>query len=69
MHTMWRMINTDAEDVKGKKLERGLVRRVAGYAKPYKAMLGGFLVVIIAEAILGLAPPLLFKRIIDTALP
>jgi ATP-binding cassette subfamily B protein len=69
VHTMWRMINTDADAVKGQKLERGLVRRVMGYARPYKGMLVGFVIVIIAEAILGLAPALLFKRIIDNALP
>ena len=69
VHVMWRMMNADAEELKGQKLPRGLVRRVFGYAIPYRAMLVGFLVVIVAQAVLGLAPPLLFRSIIDTALP
>jgi ATP-binding cassette subfamily B protein len=69
MQVMHRMMNTDAEQVKGQKLQRSLVRRVAGYAKPYTAMLSGFLVVIVAQALIGLAPPLLFKTIIDHTLP
>ncbi len=66
---MWRMMNADAEELKGQKLPRGLVRRVFGYAVPYRSMLVGFLVVIVAQAVLGLAPPLLFRSIIDKALP
>ena len=62
MHIMWRLVQNDAESVKGQKLKRGLVRRVFDYARPYKWMLVGFVVVIVAEALLGLAPALLFKR-------
>jgi len=69
VHMMWRMMNSDAEQLKGQKLPKGLVRRVYSYARPYKWQLVGFLVVIVLQAVLGLAPPLLFKRIIDHALP
>jgi ATP-binding cassette subfamily B protein len=65
---MWRLVQNDAESVKGQKLKRGLVRRVFDYARPYKWMLVGFVVVIVAEALLGIAPALLFKRIIDDAI-
>jgi ATP-binding cassette subfamily B protein len=65
---MWRLVQNDSESVKGQKLKRGLVRRVFDYARPYKWMLVGFVVVIVAEALLGIAPALLFKRIIDDAI-
>ncbi len=69
MHVMWRMMQNDAEALKGQKLERGLVKRVFTYARPYRAMLVGFVAVIVLEAVLGLAPALLFKRILDVAIP
>jgi len=66
---MWRMTHVDPDAMKRQKLPKGLVRRVFSYARPYKGMLIGFVVVIVAEAVLGLAPPLLFRSIIDDALP
>lgn len=66
---LWRMINSDPEAVRGQKLSGGLMRRVGGYARRYRAMLAGFLATIVAEALLGLAPPLLFRTILDDALP
>ncbi len=69
MHVMWRMMNSDAADFKGQKLAKGLVKRVFSYSRPYTAKLVGFLIVIVLEAVIGLAPPFLFKAIIDNALP
>src|ERR1700710_2548478 len=66
---MWRMMSSDPDAVKGQKLNKSLVRRVGTYARPYRGMLIAFLVTIVAEALLGLAPPLLFRKIIDNALP
>src|SRR3954452_7014866 len=66
---LWRMMSSDPDAVAGRKLNRSLVRRVAAYAKPYRKMLIGFLIVIVGEALLGLVPPLLFRKIIDDALP
>jgi ATP-binding cassette subfamily B protein len=66
---MWRMMQADPDAVRGQRIERGLARRVLGYARPYSAMLVGFLAAVIAQALLGLAPPLLFRSIIDDALP
>jgi ATP-binding cassette subfamily B protein len=65
---MHRMSQQDPE-VKKKKLSGALVRRVGRYAQPYTAMLVGFVIVIIVTSVLALAPPLLFRRIIDVALP
>lgn len=69
MHVMWRMTNTDADALKGQKLAPGLVRRVGSYALPYRAKLVGFIAAVVAQALLGLAPPLIFRRIIDHSLP
>jgi len=69
VHVMWRMMNADAADLKGQKLAKGLVKRVFSYSRPYTAKLIGFLIVIVLEAVIGLAPPFLFKAIIDDALP
>ncbi len=67
MHVLYRMTYSDQEAAK-RKLDRGLVRRVGHYAKPYQGMLIGFLVTIVVEALLSLAPPLLFKAIVDNAI-
>jgi len=50
-------------------LDRGLVRRVLAFARPYRGRTGAFLAIIVIEALLGLATPLLIRRIIDDALP
>lgn len=67
MHVLYRMQHAD-ESVAGRKLDRGVVRRVGRYAKPYRRQLVGFLVTIVGAALLALAPPLLFKAIIDDAI-
>jgi ATP-binding cassette subfamily B protein len=46
-----------------------VVKRVWRFARPYRAMLFGFLAVIEVDAVVALAPPLLFKRLIDHAIP
>ena len=66
---MWRMMSQDSEAVKDAKLERSLVRRVGTYARPYKWMLIGFVLTILLGSLLGLAGPLLFRYIIDEAIP
>jgi ATP-binding cassette, subfamily B, bacterial len=51
------------------RLDRALIRRVWGFARPYRRRLLLFLVTVTLGALLGLAPPLVFKRIIDVAIP
>ena len=63
------MLGSDPEEMKGAGLQRGLVKRVWRFARPYRGMLSGFLLIIVLEAIIGLAPPLLIKQIIDEAIP
>jgi ATP-binding cassette subfamily B protein len=51
--------------VVGKKLAPGTVRRIARFAAPYKRQLIAFLVVIVIDAVVAIAPPLVLKKIID----
>ena len=63
------MLGHDRDAMKGASLQRGLFLRVWRFAKPYRGMLYGFLVTIVVEALVGLAPPLLIRSLIDDALP
>jgi ATP-binding cassette subfamily B protein len=63
------MFGSDPSAVAGNRLGPDLVRRVWAFARPYRSRTVGFLVVIVAEAVLSLASPLLIRRIIDDALP
>ncbi len=66
---IWGMTRADPSAVSGIHLEKGLVRRVGAFARPYRSRIAAFLVVIVAEALLGLATPLLIRQIVDHALP
>ena len=59
--------NRDA--IAGKSLSRRTVLRVLSYASPYRWAITAFLIVIVIQALLGLAPALLFRQIIDNAIP
>ncbi|MGH3990639.1 MAG: ABC transporter ATP-binding protein, partial [Pseudonocardiaceae bacterium] len=52
-------------DVAKKKLAPGTVRRIAGFARPYRHDIGFFLFLVVLDAMLVVALPLLFKVIID----
>ena len=59
----------DADAVKGARLRRDSLRRVMGFARPYRARIAGFVTSILAAALVGLAPPFLFRAILDDAIP
>jgi len=46
-----------------------LLRRVIGYARPYRGQLVVVLVTIVVISVLSLVPPLLLRTLIDTAIP
>ncbi len=46
-----------------------LIRRVLGYARPYRLKIVLVLVTIIGSSLLGLVTPLLFRKLIDDAIP
>src|SRR6516165_12477560 len=47
------------------KLERWLLRRVFGYFRPYRRRGALALACILAQSVLGLAPAIVFKTLID----
>ena len=53
----------------GDPVGRHVFRRVLRFARPYRAMLTAFVATIVLAAIVQLAPPLLFRQIIDEAIP
>jgi ATP-binding cassette subfamily B protein len=61
-------IGADPHALGGTQVSRGTVRRVLAFARPYRLMLVGFVVTILIGALLNLVPPLLFGRIIDSAI-
>jgi len=64
------MIGSDPAEVAGAKLSRSVLRRVWRFAAvPYRKLLVGFLVIIVASSLISLAPPLLFREILDRAIP
>ena len=52
-------------DLSDQRLTRGTLRRVLAYARPFREMIAVFVVVVIVQAGLAIAPPLLFGEIID----
>ena len=53
------------QNVTDHKLPKGTVKRIMGFAKPYKLALALFLVLIIIDALVGAANPLVYRAIID----
>ncbi|MFM7060049.1 MAG: ABC transporter ATP-binding protein [Actinomycetes bacterium] len=69
LHQTMMSFRHDPDAVKGKQLERDLVRRVVRMARPYRASLIGFIVAVLIGAVVGVIPPLLFRSLLDTAVP
>ncbi len=51
--------------VRSQKLSPGIVRRILGFARPYRGRLIVFLVLIVVDALLNAANPLIYRAIID----
>jgi ATP-binding cassette subfamily B protein len=67
MHGPWvamRSLTRDGEVAK-RKLAPGTIPRIVDFARPYKREIGFFLVLVVLDAMLTVALPLLFKVIID----
>ncbi|MFN2624837.1 MAG: ABC transporter ATP-binding protein [Mycobacteriales bacterium] len=65
---MLRSVHNDKDVVKH-KLAKGVVRRVARFAAPYRVDLSVFLVLVVLDAIVSVVTPLLFRALIDRAIP
>ena len=58
----------NSEEAKPPPVTRALLRRVLGYARPYRLAILGMLAAILATTSLGLLTPLIFRELIDGAL-
>jgi ATP-binding cassette subfamily B protein len=65
-HGLW---GRDPDFVAGATVDRRVLRRVAAFARPYRWMLAGFLATIVFASLVEVAPPLLFRRLLDHAIP
>jgi ATP-binding cassette subfamily B protein len=63
------MMRNDAEAVRGKRLQKGTMRRVWVFARPYRRSIAGFVTSIILAALVALVPLLVIREILDTAIP
>jgi ATP-binding cassette, subfamily B, multidrug efflux pump len=57
------------DDAVGKVYDGRLARRLFAYTRPYRALIAGALVLLLADGLLQLAGPLLTRKVIDEALP
>jgi ATP-binding cassette subfamily B protein len=58
------------DESKGRpRVDRQLLRRVLGYARPYWLLVSLMLVAIVVISLIGLVPPLLYRDLIDNVLP
>ena len=66
-HAQWRALRNASTDqsVKDQKLKAGTFKRIVGFAKPYKKQLIIFLAMVVLDAILTVASPLILKQLID----
>lgn len=67
MNTVWQTYQSMTRDraVAEQKIAPGTVRRILGYARPYRAIIVIFLGTLVVTSLLSVAQPLLFKRIVD----
>ena len=67
MQAIWmthRSMTAD-QSVRNQKLRPGTVKRIIGYATPYKKWLTAYMATVVIDALLVVATPLLIKRLID----
>ena len=70
MHgSSWGAFMRHDESQSAPQIDRALVRRVLGYARPYKGQVVVVLITIVVISLFSLLPPLLMRALIDTAIP
>jgi ATP-binding cassette subfamily B protein len=64
-----RTTRLDPEEIRKAKVSRATLARAWGFARPYRWRLAAYLGTIALAALVGTLPPLIFKALIDGALP
>ena len=59
----------DPAELKDAAITRGTLKRAWSFARPYRTQLILYLVTIVLGTIVGVLPPLIFKQLIDKAIP
>jgi ATP-binding cassette subfamily B protein len=67
-HAAWGF-RRDRDAIRDARLERDTLRRVLSFARPYRRLLIGFVFAVVVSAVLGAITPILFKILLDRALP
>ena len=57
------------DEERQRRLNREVLRRVLTYAGPYRGQLVGFILAVIGAAVAAAVPPLLFRSLLDNAIP
>ncbi len=65
MHQTLMGFRHDNDALRGKKVERALIRRVLGLTRPYRTALIGFLVTVVLSAAVAIVPALLFGKLLN----
>ena len=67
MDGMWAIYRSATRDrsVSQRKVNRALVRRVMGYARPYRPIIVAFIITLIGTSVLSVAQPLMIPRLVD----
>jgi ATP-binding cassette subfamily B protein len=63
------MLPRNDEAVKDATIDSRVIRRAWAFARPFRRSIVGFLASIVVDALIALVPPLIFRAIIDTAIP
>ncbi|RNI24655.1 ABC transporter ATP-binding protein [Flexivirga caeni] len=62
----WQVMHSLTRDsTEAAKLKPGTAKRVLGYARPYRRTISAFLVLVVLDALLVIATPLILKEIVD----
>src|SRR5436305_11564854 len=69
-HANWATLRSYSRDqsVARQKLAPGTLKRIAEFARPYRRWLVAFLLLILVDAVIGAANPLIYKEIIDNGI-
>jgi len=70
-HANWTTLRSFSRDPSAaqQKLAPGTVRRIWSFARPYRGELSVFLVAVVLDTLVTVTTPLLFRALIDTAIP
>lgn len=69
MHQALMGFRQDADAVRGKRVDRAVLRRVLGFTRPYRRAIAGFVIMVVLASVVGAIPPLLFRELLDKAIP